>query len=190
MGASGFGASGFDAGRLLMRARRDADLSQRELAERAGLSRSTIAGLEAGTRSVRLEVFVRLLAAAGARLAVLGPDGRELAPFAEDTVRDNAGRRFPAHLDVQPPDDVPDERVCSPRYDRAEAKGWYHHRERRQEARAAGQAPADHPSAAELEYRRLERLHGRTAWWPHRAAELRARWGLAGDDAAGPELTD
>jgi HTH-type transcriptional regulator/antitoxin HipB len=176
------GATGFDAGRLLMRARREADVSQRDLAERAGLARSTVAGLEAGTRSVRLEVFVRLLAAAGARLAVLGPDGEELVPFAEDTVRDNAGRRFPAHLDVRPPDDVPEERICSPRYDRAEAKGWYHHRERRQEARAGGEAPASHPGTAELEYRRLERLHGRSPWWPRREAEIRRRLGLTGED--------
>ena len=184
--------SGFEAGRLLMRARRSADLSQRELALLASVPQASIAALEAGTRSVRLDVFARLLAAAGARLAVLGPNGEELVPFAEDTVRDNGGRRFPAHLDVRPPDDVPVERICSPRYDRADAKGWYHHRERRDEVRAAGDAPVSHPGAAELEYRRLERLHGRAAWWPHRAAELRERLGLPGDDGPDgePDLAD
>jgi HTH-type transcriptional regulator/antitoxin HipB len=173
-----------------MRARRNADLSQRDLASLASVPQASIAALEAGTRSVRLDVYARLLAAAGSRLAVLGRDGEELVPFAQDTVRDNAGRRFPAHLDVHPPDDVPTERISSPRYDRGEAKGWCHHRERRQEARAAGGTPADHPNAAELEYRRLERLHGRTAWWPTRAAELRARWGLAVEDTTEPEVTD
>ena len=171
----------FDAGRLLMRARREADMSQRGLATAAGVPQASIAGLEAGTRSVRLEVFARLVAAAGARLAVLGPDGEELVPFSEDTVRDNAGRRFPAHLDVRPPEDVPAERICSPRYDRAEARGWYHLRERREEMRAVGPTPESHPGTAELEYRRLERLHGRAAWWTLRAAEIRQRLGLAGE---------
>lgn len=173
------GTSGFDAGRLLVRARRHADVSQRELAGRAGVAPSTVAGLESGSRSVGLDVLVRLLAAAGARLAVLGPDGQELMPFADDTVRDNGGRRFPAHLDVLPPEDVPQERISSPRYDRAEATGWYHHRERRDRDRAGGEAPAGHPSAPELEYRRLERLHGRAPWWPGRAPEIRRRLGLA-----------
>ena len=116
----------FEAGPLLVRARRVADLSQRDLARLSGVAQSTIAAIESGDRDVRVAVFGSLLAAAGLRLAVLAPGGEELHGFAEDSVRDNAGRRFPAHLDVLPPDAVPAERITSPRYDRPEAKGWYH----------------------------------------------------------------
>lgn len=168
----------FEAGPLLAQVRRIADLSQRELAHLAGVPQASVAALESGSRSVRLEVFVRLVAAAGMRVAVLGPGGEELAPFASDAVRDNAGRRFPAHLDVLPPDDLPAERITSPRYDRPEAKGWYHLRERRDLARGAGEAQDGHPDARELEYRRLHRRYGRAPWWPHREAEIRERLGL------------
>jgi HTH-type transcriptional regulator/antitoxin HipB len=175
----------FDAGSLMAQVRRMADLSQRELARRAGVSQASVAALESGSRSVRLDVFARLVAAAGMRLAVLGPEG-EMGPFASDAVRDNAGRRFPAHLDVRPPDDVPGERITSPRYDRGEAKGWYHLRERRDVARGAGQAQDRHPTAGELEYRRLQRRHGRTTWWLAREAQVRRALGVE----EGPPVTD
>ena len=168
----------FEAGPLLVRARRVADLSQRDLARLSGVAQSTIAAIASGDRDVRVAVFGSLLAAAGLRLAVLAPGGEELHGFAEDSVRDNAGRRFPAHLDVLPPDAVPAERITSPRYDRHEAKGWYHLRERRDLARGAGEAQDGHPAIRELEYRRLHRRHGRAPWWSHREAEIRARLGL------------
>lgn len=180
----------FEAGPLLVRARRVADLSQRDLARLAGAPQASVAALESGTRGVRLEVFARLVAAAGMRLAVLGPHGEELVPFAADTVRDNAGRRFPAHLDVLPPDDIPAERIGSPRYDRAEAKGWYHLRMRRDLAREAGEAPHGHPAVADLEFRRLQRRYGRTRWWPHREAETRERLGLEPAKTPPREATD
>lgn len=112
------------------------------------------------------------------RLAIVGPDGSELAPVSEDSVRDNAGRRFPAHLDVLPPDDIPVERISSPRYDRPEANGWYHLRERRDLAREAGDAQDGHPAVGELEFRRLRRRYGRAPWWPRREAQIKARLGL------------
>lgn len=180
----------FEAGPLLVRARRVADLSQRDLARLAGAPQASVAALESGTRGVRLEVFARLVAAAGMRLAVLGPDGEELVPFAAETVRDNAGRRFPAHLDVLPPDDIPAERISSPRYDRAEAKGWYHLRMRRDLGREAGEAPPGHPAVADLEFRRLHRRYGRTRWWPHREAEIRERLGLEPPDEPRPAPTN
>jgi HTH-type transcriptional regulator/antitoxin HipB len=166
------------AGLSLVSARRQADLSQRDLARLSGVAQSTIAAIESGERDVRVTVFGRLLDATGLRLAVLAPDGEELHAFAEDSVRDNAGRRFPAHLDVLPPDDIPAERITSPRYDRPEAKGWYHLRERRDLARGAGEAQDGHPAGRELEYRRLHRRYGGAPWWPHREAEIRERLGL------------
>lgn len=180
----------FEAGPLLVRARRVADLSQRDLARLAGVPQASVAALEAGTRGVRLGVFARLVAAAGMRLAVLGTDGEELVPFAADAVRDNAGRRFPAHLDVLPPDDIPAERISSPRYDRAEANGWYHLRMRRDLAREAGGAPDGHPAVGELDYRRLQRRYGRARWWPHREPEIRERLGLPPADEPRPAPTD
>lgn len=86
------------AGDLLRRARRQADLSQRELAQRSGLPRRTIERIEAGgTRRPALATMTALLSAAGALLllAELG------APAAIDRRRDRAGRRYPAHLDVR-----------------------------------------------------------------------------------------
>ncbi len=168
----------FDAGLALVRARRHADLSQRDLARLSGVAQSTIAAIESGERGVQVWVFAKLLAAASLRLEVVTPAGEELAPFAADAVRDNAGRRFPAHLDVLPPDDIPAERISSPRYDRAEAKGWYHLRMRRDLAREPGEAPRGHPAVGELEYRRLQRRYGRARWWPHREPEIRERLGL------------
>lgn len=171
----------FAAGLALVSARRRADLSQRDLARLSGVAQSTIAAIESGERDVRVALFGRLLAAAGLKLAVLAPGGEEVPGFAEDSVRDNAGRRFPAHLDVRPPDDVPAER--SPRYDRDEAKGWYHRRGRRDLVREAGEVPDRHPTAGELEYRRLRRRYGRAPWWPDREAQVRQALGV-GEDAS------
>jgi HTH-type transcriptional regulator/antitoxin HipB len=168
----------FDAGLAIVGARRHADLSQRDLARLSGVAQSTIAAIESGGRGVQVGVFAKLLAAASLRLEVVTPAGEELAPFASDAVRDNAGRRFPAHLDVLPPDDIPGERISSPRYDRAEAKGWYHLRGRRDVAREAGEAQDGHPTEGELQYRRLQRRYGRSPWWPHREPEIRERLGL------------
>ena len=67
------------------------------------------------------------------------------------------------------------------RYDRGEAKGWYHLRERRDLARGAGQPPDRHPTAGELEYRRLQRRHGRATWWLAREAQVRRALGVGED---------
>ncbi|WP_369140895.1 helix-turn-helix domain-containing protein [Modestobacter versicolor] len=86
---------------LLRRLRRDGDCSQRELAGRAGVPKATLAAAEAGSRDLPVTVFARLAGAAGARVAVLGADGAELAPMDLDAVRDAADRLFPAHLDTR-----------------------------------------------------------------------------------------
>ena len=99
------------AGAWLRAARRSADLSQRQLAERAGVSRTVVERIESGeTDSPRLGTVLRLLSAAGCPLRLQPVDGAERptggpshTPEREDLhLRDRAGRHYPAHLDVRP----------------------------------------------------------------------------------------
>jgi transcriptional regulator with XRE-family HTH domain len=86
---------------IVRRVRRAADLSQRELAERAGLSRTLVAAIETGTRTPSLRALIRILAAAQYRLVAVDGQGRLVLPLEvwQDTA-DGAGRRYPAHLDT------------------------------------------------------------------------------------------
>ncbi|HET8987237.1 MAG TPA: DNA (cytosine-5-)-methyltransferase, partial [Humibacillus sp.] len=140
----------FDVARLVVRVRRMADLSQRDLAAQLGMSPSTVARIETGGCSVSVGLLSRILGFAGLRLAAVGADGTPVAPVAVDALRDNAGRRFPAHLDVDPPDQVPQLRQLMPRRDRAPAKGWYRQRTQRDERRAEDGVPPDHPTLRDL----------------------------------------
>lgn len=153
--------------RYVVRARRRADLSQRELALLIGVSQSTVCRVEAGRAQVTASMFVQILAAAGLCLTVTDASGATVAPVSADSVRDNAGRRLPAHLDVGPPDVLTQERLHSPRYDRQQPKASYHLRGRRdrirslspdakREALAIGRpdATTDHPTTAGLRERR------------------------------------
>ena len=155
---------GFEAGAYLARLRRLADLSQRDLAQRTGLPQSTIAAYEANRCQVTARRLDQVLRAGGLRLAVVDARDEEVEPFPADAVRDNADRRFPAHLDVQPPDVLPAEVLRAPRYDRLPARAWHHRRAERDRLRADQPPESDHPTVAELEQR------VRT-----RAAERRAR---------------
>ncbi|MFU8854002.1 helix-turn-helix domain-containing protein [Micromonospora sp. SL1-18] len=94
-----------DLGDLLRRLRRRADLSQRELAARAGVPQATVARIESG-RAVdpRYRTVERLVLAAGGQVR-FGPgpvdeSRRQPALVPHDELRDQAGRRYPAHLDV------------------------------------------------------------------------------------------
>jgi len=62
--------SASEAGLILLAARVEAGLSQRELAARAGTSGATIAAYERGAKEPRLSTLRRLLDAAGVRLEV------------------------------------------------------------------------------------------------------------------------
>src|SRR5215210_5990817 len=85
---------------LVRRARRAADLSQRGLAARLGVSQSTVARWETGQSSPTLSLVEQMLALSGLRLEMTDADGVSVAPMREDAPRDRAGRRFPAHVDL------------------------------------------------------------------------------------------
>lgn len=95
-------ADTFPVGGYLRRARRLADLSQRQLAAKAEVSASAIAKLEGTTRTrPTIAMMQKLLAAAGLRLAVVDADGAEVEPMPEPAQRDYGRRNYPAHLDVR-----------------------------------------------------------------------------------------
>jgi transcriptional regulator with XRE-family HTH domain len=81
--------------------RRQRQLSQREFAEHAHVTVSTISRIEAGTTVPRLDTFVALLASTGYEIIIADNCGRMLQLDAEhDRLRDRGNRRFPAHLEA------------------------------------------------------------------------------------------
>lgn len=72
-----------DASRLLRAARARARLSQRALAERAGMPQPTIADIEKGKQDPRYRTLDRLLRACGHELDILprAGDGVDRTPF-------------------------------------------------------------------------------------------------------------
>jgi transcriptional regulator with XRE-family HTH domain len=90
----------FDLPGVLRRIRRLADLSQRELADRCGLSQSAVAQAETGRRDLAVSAVARAAVLARVRLALVDEAGSEIPAMAPGTVRDLGGRRFPAHLDT------------------------------------------------------------------------------------------
>lgn len=91
-----------DISGIIRRARRVADLSQRDLAKRAGVSQASLARWEMGRGSPDVHVFERLVAAAGFGLSVHDEDGLPVRPMSTDAPVDSQGRMFPAHLDLHP----------------------------------------------------------------------------------------
>jgi transcriptional regulator with XRE-family HTH domain len=128
-------APAIDVPGLVMRVRRSRDLSQRDLAAALGLDPSRVARLESAGRRVDLVLLAEILALAGMRIAVLDHAGAEVAPVPRDVLRDHAGRRMPAHLDVRPRHDRPTSALLHGHSDRADPLAWYHHRARRDERR-------------------------------------------------------
>lgn len=149
------GVVGSDAAGYVRRVRRLADLNQRELADRVGLSQPTISAIESGYRPISLEVWDRVLAVAGLRLAVVDRDGREVAPMSDDGVRDRAGRRFGAHLDVDvlETEAWPVHWGAGPRWDRPRNPVDVPVRARRDAKRAVHGIPRDHVTAVDVEVR-------------------------------------
>lgn len=91
----------FDLSGLLRRVRRRADLSQRELADRLQIGKSSVAAAELGARDMSASLLAEAAALAGLRLALVDAEGREVAPMRAGSARDGAQRRFPAHLDTR-----------------------------------------------------------------------------------------
>ena len=149
------GASETNAAGYVRRVRRLADLNQRELADRVGLSQSMVSAIESGHRPISLEVWDRVLAVAGLRLAVVDGEGREIAPMSEDGARDRAGRRFGAHLDVGVLDTEgwPAHWGAGPRWDRPRNSVDVPTRARRDAKRALHGIPGDHATARDAEAR-------------------------------------
>ena len=166
------GQVAFDVGGYVRRARRLADLSQRDLADTLGLSRAAVGRLETSPVRVDIPTMESILALAGLRLAVVDREGRAVEAVPADTLRDHRERRFPAHLDATPPDiGIPNERGVQPRKGLPPARGWYRQRRERNRLRERGRAPEDHPtlrSERERAARERQRRRGRAL------ADLRA----------------
>ena len=97
--AEGVGAS-FDICGIILRCRRDADLSQRDLAALLGVCPSTVARWESGARMPSAEALAAVAEISGYRLGLVDRYEAPVAAAPSDTLRDLAGRRMPAHLDV------------------------------------------------------------------------------------------
>ena len=128
-------ASTLDVSGVVRRLRRTNDLSQRDLARAVGIDQSQIARIEASHRGIDVELFAQILEMGGMRLAIVDAHGVEITPVGQDVLRDNAGRRMPAHLDVLEPGELPYFALRGPRYDRAKPRARYHHRRARDRRR-------------------------------------------------------
>ncbi|HSI92187.1 MAG TPA: helix-turn-helix transcriptional regulator [Jiangellaceae bacterium] len=88
------------AATMLRALRARAQLSQRELAAKAGVARSTIARAESGAAPPSWAVMTRVVEAAGCRLQLVAEDGTPVEPWPFDDVLDRGARHLPAHLEV------------------------------------------------------------------------------------------
>lgn len=167
---------------LIRRVRREADLSQRELAQAVGVDRSLVGRWETGEVAPSIAMLERLLALGEMRLAVVvargeveredegeraGRTSGEVSPLRDDGVVDRARRRFPAHLDVG-------EWVNTVS---GEVRPWAARRAARDVRRhRKGEVPRDHPSAHDLAMARVEARQRRgEALRERRLRLLRAR---------------
>lgn len=91
-----------DLGAVLRAGRRTADVSQRQLAARAGVPHSLVARLETERHGlVDLPRLGAVLAALGLRLVVVDAQGCPVQAEPPGQPRDRGGRRFPPHLDLR-----------------------------------------------------------------------------------------
>jgi transcriptional regulator with XRE-family HTH domain len=158
------GAGRWDRAGILRRARREADLSQREMAERIGVSRATVARAELANVPVSIAVVEAILAQAGLRIIVVDGNGAPVAPMRPDAARNHGERRYAAHLDAWIPtrDDEP---LGGWRRDRPKPRLTFHHRFWRDERRRRYDVrPRDHSSELELRLARHLRRR-RPDWW-------------------------
>jgi transcriptional regulator with XRE-family HTH domain len=86
---------------LVRRARRLADMSQRQLAWCVKTSPATIGKVEKGILTPSVDLLARILAAANLYLVVVDHEGQVLQPMVDRSdILDGAERRYPAHLDT------------------------------------------------------------------------------------------
>ncbi|WP_207474580.1 helix-turn-helix transcriptional regulator [Tessaracoccus sp. SD287] len=85
---------------IILRCRRTADLSQRELAALLGVSPSTVARWETGERMPNADTLAAIADLAGYRMGLIDHRGEPVTPAPRETLRDRRGRRIPPHLDV------------------------------------------------------------------------------------------
>lgn len=88
-------------GHVVRRARRDADLSQRQLARYAEVPKSVIGDIETGVSVASFPVVERLLAACGYQVVIVDRRDGEVVELIDDDRRDRLGRRYPSHLDAR-----------------------------------------------------------------------------------------
>ena len=132
-----------DTAGLVRRARRLADLSQRDLAAAIGISPARVARIETGG-SVDVSTFAHILALAGLSIAILDESGAEVAAMPREAPRDRSGRRLPAHLDAHA---VPERRTIRELFRQADPSPtplWHHQRpERDRLRRQTGRSSTD-----------------------------------------------
>lgn len=157
-------APSFDLVGLLRRIRRRADLSQRELATGLHVSKSTVAAVESGTTGMDARLLAVAAGLAGLRLGLLDDDGNEVGGMAGDTVRDAAGRRFPAHLDTM----LSDER----------SRRWVDRRDRHRPTYTFGRRSPWDPPGSRTESRPDDHLRPQPGDSPEERAAARraAQW--------------
>ena len=166
---------------MLRRIRRSADLSQRELADQLGISKSAVAAAESGSSGLDVRVLLRAVEVAGLRLTVLDTAGREVDGMDGDAVRDEAGRHYPAHLDTRHGDE--DWWHDEHRYSRQRV--WYtfdRDRRTRDAVRRVQGVPEDHQRPQPGDSPRARAETRRASHWRAVAAERQRRF-LAGEFA-------
>lgn len=139
----------------LRRARRIADLSQRDMADRIGVSGSTIARAELASETVTVAVAEAILAQAGLRLVVVDAAGRRVSGLRHDAARNHGGSRYPAHLDAWIATESDSPLGAGWRQDRPIPRLTFHHRQWREARRRRLRlVPRDHSTEADLRLRR------------------------------------
>jgi transcriptional regulator with XRE-family HTH domain len=134
---------GIDTSGYVRRARRLADLSQRDLASAVRIAQPRIARIESGG-AISVEDFARILASAGLRITVVDREGTPVEPMPNDVLRDGGGRRQPAHLDVHARPELPTTRLLLRSVDPVPRASWYYRRSDRDRLRLRdGRGAAD-----------------------------------------------